>query len=268
MPSTDIKPGTVYLVGAGPGDPQLMTIRAVALLEAADVVIYDRLVSDEILEYIPPGTTRVFAGKASRRQGTPQNEINEMLVTMAKKGRKVVRLKGGDPFVFGRGSEEAVYLVDHGIPFEVVPGITASVACAAYAGIPLTHRGLAKSFRVITGHRRDGAALDFNWQELADPETTLVVYMGLANLGLITGELIAAGAPADRPAAAVHKGSTSRQRTIIGSLGNIAQLTEDAGLTAPTLVVIGDVVALHDILKWFPLENEDAAQPALESEAR
>jgi uroporphyrin-III C-methyltransferase/precorrin-2 dehydrogenase/sirohydrochlorin ferrochelatase/uroporphyrin-III C-methyltransferase len=228
-----------------------LTVKALRLIQHADVVIYDRLVAPGVIDLIPAGTTRIFAGKASRREGTPQEEINEMLVAMAKQGRAVVRLKGGDPFVFGRGSEEAVHLVGHGIPFEVVPGITASTACAAYAGIPLTHRGLSKSVRVITGHRRNDAALDFDWRALADPETTLVIYMGLANLELICRELVGAGAAADTPAAAVHKGSTPDQRVVTGTLADLPAKVEAAGLTAPTLAIVGKVVALQETLDWF-----------------
>lgn len=244
-------PHIVYLVGAGPGDPDLLTVKALRLLQTAEVVVYDRLVSDEVLDLIPAGATRIFAGKASRRQGVPQEEINDMLVRLAREGRSVVRLKGGDPFVFGRGSEEAVHLVENGIPFEVVPGVTAAIACAAYSGIPLTHRGLAKSVRVITGHRRDNRALDFDWPSLADGETTLVVYMGLANLGLIARELMEAGAESDRPAAAIYRGSTPDQRVVHGTLETLAERVGDAGLTAPTLVIIGEVASLGETLAWF-----------------
>lgn len=251
MTDAATKIGTVYLVGAGPGDPDLLTVKALRLIESADVVIYDRLVAPEVIALIPADTTRIFAGKASRQEGTPQDEINDMLVTLAKQGRAVVRLKGGDPFVFGRGSEEAVHLVEHGVPFEIVPGITASTACAAYAGIPLTHRGLSKSVRVITGHRRDNEALDFDWRALADPDTTLVIYMGLANLDLICAELIKGGAAPDTPAASIHKGSTPEQRTVTGTLSDLSEKVIDAGLTAPTLTIVGRVVALQRTLDWF-----------------
>lgn len=256
-------PTTVYLVGAGPGDPDLLTIKAVRLLEQAEVVVYDRLVSDAVLNYIAPGATRIFAGKASRRQGMPQQEINELLVELAKKGRRVVRLKGGDPFVFGRGSEEAVHLIENGVSFEVVPGITAAVACAAYAGIPLTHRGLAKSVRIITGHRRDDTALDFDWSNLADEETTLVIYMGLANIELICSNLIDGGASPDLPAAAVQRGSTADQQRVLGTVGSLPGLVAEAALQAPTLVIIGHVVGLADRLDWY-IPNEAADTEAAE----
>jgi len=255
---TTRQPTTVFLVGAGPGDPDLLTVKALRLIQEADAIVYDRLVAEEILDLIPAETTRIFAGKASRRQGTPQDQINAMLVTLAQEGRKVVRLKGGDPFVFGRGSEEALHLVENGVPFEVVPGVTAAMACAAYSGIPLTHRGLAKSVRVITGHRRDDHALDFDWRALADPETTLVVYMGLANLELIAKELIDAGAEPSRPAAAIHRGSTPHQRTVIGTLATLPEKVRNAGLTAPTTVIIGEVALLGETLDWFtPVEASD-----------
>ncbi|MDA0240492.1 MAG: uroporphyrinogen-III C-methyltransferase [Proteobacteria bacterium] len=258
MSETVETPPTVYLVGAGPGDPDLLTIKAVRLLEQAEVVVYDRLVSDEVLKFIAPGATRIFAGKASRQQGMPQQEINELLVELAKKGRRVVRLKGGDPFVFGRGSEEAVHLVENGISFEVVPGIT-----AAYAGIPLTHRGLAKSLRIITGHRRDDQALDFDWADLADEETTLVIYMGLANIDLICTSLIDGGASPELPAAAIYRGSTADQQRILGTVGTLPVLVAEAAMKSPTLVIIGHVVGLADRLEWY-FPQEAAGKKAAE----
>ncbi len=239
-----------FIVGAGPGDPELLTVKAHRLLQAADAVIYDRLVSPQILDLIPAGATRIFAGKASRKHFMPQQEINELLLSLAKSGRNVVRLKGGDPFVFGRGSEEAMYLVENGISFEVVPGISASAGCAAYAGIPLTHRGLAKGVRFITGHMRDDTALDFDWDALADPDTTLVIYMGLTNVKLISRKLIEAGLPGYMPAAAIENGTTPEQRTVLTTLADLPDCVADMRFKAPTLLVIGEVAALTNKLSW------------------
>ena len=246
----------VYIVGAGPGDPELLTVKAQRILRSADTVVYDRLVSDEILDIIPAGAARIFAGKAARDHHMPQDEINALLVNLAGGGRKVVRLKGGDPFIFGRGSEEAVYLARHGVPFEVVPGITASIGCTAAAGIPLTHRGIARSVRLVTGHREYGEGLDLDWKCLAAPHTTLVIYMGLSNARRIAGELMAGGLPASTPAAAIHKGTTSDQRTVVTTLVDLADCLEREGFGPPTLMVIGDVVDLAAELGLRPEELE------------
>ncbi|MBT5244145.1 MAG: uroporphyrinogen-III C-methyltransferase [Rhodospirillaceae bacterium] len=243
-------PSSVYIIGAGPGDPDLLTIKAARLLKEAEVVVFDRLVSEEILELVPAGTTRIFAGKAARDHHMPQEEINELLVSLAKSGRKVVRLKGGDPFIFGRGSEESLYLAKNNIPFEIVPGITASAGCGSYAGIPLTHRGLATGVRFVTGHCREGKHLDLNWQSLADPETTLVIYMGLINVAKIRDELIKAGLPADTPAGAIERGTTAEQRTILTTLEELPACIEKAELKAPSLLIIGRVVQLAEELSW------------------
>ncbi len=256
----------VYLVGAGPGDPELLTVKALRLLQSADVVVYDRLVAREILDLIPPGVARIAVGKRPGEHCVPQEEINDLLLGLARKGRKVVRLKGGDPFIFGRGGEEALHLVRHGIDFEVVPGITAASACAAYAGIPLTHRGISRGLRFVTGHFRDGEALDLDWDKLADPEATLVVYMGLGNIARISEGLISAGLPADTPAAAIQDGTTPRQRRLLSTLGELPEALRDAGMRAPVMVVIGEVVTLADELDWFQAavadryEGRDAAR--------
>ena len=241
----------VYIVGAGPGDPELLTLKAAACLKEADVVVYDRLVSDEILDMVPEGVEKVFAGKAARDHHMVQDDINQTLVDLAHQGKAVVRLKGGDPFIFGRGSEEAVALAEQGIKFEIVPGITASAGCGAYAGIPLTHRGLATSVRFVTGHCRDGQHLDLNWQSLADPDTTLVIYMGLINIEKITAELIKAGLSEDTPAAGVERGTTQEQRTIITTLKDLATTIKDAHLSAPSLLIIGKVVELSKVIDWY-----------------
>lgn len=244
--------GTVYLVGAGPGDPELLTMKAARLLREAEVVVFDRLVSQDILDLIPAGVSRIYAGKALDQHHMPQDEINDLLVTLAASGRRVVRLKGGDPFVFGRGSEEALRLADAGIPFEVVPGITAAQGCGTYAGIPLTHRGLSTGVRYITGHFRAGEEdLDHDWPKLADPDTTLVFYMGLTNLPRIRAKLLEHGIPDSTPAAAVQNGSTAAQRMVVGTLGDLDARVRKAELKAPAILIIGKVVSLADRLSWF-----------------
>jgi len=245
------KYGIVYFIGAGPGDPDLMTVKAQRLLQQADVVVYDRLVSREITELFPTGAARIYVGKRPGHHHMTQEEINQLLVKLARKERKVVRLKGGDPFVFGRGSEEASYLAEHGVRFEVVPGITSAAACTTYAGIPLTHRGLATGARIVTGHCRANMPLELNWSSLADPDTTLVVYMGLAQLSEISSKLIAAGLPADTPAAAIENGTTPRQRRCISTLSKLASKTRSLDFVSPTLIIIGRVVAMSGELDWF-----------------
>lgn len=240
----------VFLVGAGPGDPDLLTRKAERALRQADVVVYDRLVSEEILDLLPAGATRIFAGKAARDHHMPQEDINKLLVTLAREGKKVVRLKGGDSFVFGRGSEEAEELAENDIPFEVVPGVTASMGCTSYAGIPLTHRGLATGVKIVTGHRKEGTDLDLNWPTLACPDTTLVIYMGLTNVELIAEKLMEHGLPGDTPAAGIQNGTTPKQRTLLTTLEKLPHCVDKAGLKAPTLLVIGKVVSLAPKLNW------------------
>ena len=250
----------ISLVGAGPGDPELLTVKAQRLLREADVVVYDRLVSTEILDLIPPGTTRIYVGKANARHHMPQDEINDLLVRLARAGHRVVRLKGGDPFVFGRGSEEAVRLAEEGIPFEVVPGITAASGISSALGIPLTHRSLSTSVRFVTGHCRGNVELDLDWQGLADPDTTLVVYMGLANLEQIVGKLMDAGLPAETPAIAVTRGSMADQRQCATTLACLPAAVAEAGYGAPTLIIIGRVVGLATRLNWQGLAYDEAAE--------
>ncbi len=240
----------VYFVGAGPGDPALLTVRGKQLIEQADIVVFDRLVSNEILDTIPPGTTRIFAGKAARDHFMDQDDINSLLVRLAHSGRKVVRLKGGDPYIFGRGSEEASHLAQNNISFEVVPGITASTGVAARSGIPLTHRGVSRSVTFVTGHRQDGKDLDLNWQGMADPDGTLVIYMGLSNIDEISRELIKAGLPGYTPAAAIEKGTTPEQRTIITTVAELPDCIRNENLKPPTLLVIGEVVKFAESLSW------------------
>ena len=247
----------VYLVGAGPGDPELLTVKALRLIQQADVLVYDRLVSAEVLARVPAGITRVYVGKAPGNHHMAQRDINQLILALARKHRHVVRLKGGDPFIFGRGGEEADYLVRHGIQFEYVPGITAAAACSGYAGIPLTHRGVASSVRLITGHCRADHPLDLNWRSLADADTTLVFYMGLANLQQLQRELIRAGLADTTPAAAIENGTTPQQRRCLSSLGHIAEDVADMAITSPALIIIGRVVDFADRLDWFITEMSE-----------
>ena len=236
--------GKVYLVGAGPGDPELLTLKAVRAIAEADVVVYDRLVPDSILATIGDGAARINVGKQATFHPVPQEEINDMLVRLGRAGRTVVRLKGGDPFIFGRGSEEAAELERAGIPYEVIPGITAAQGCAASARIPLTHRGLATSVRYVTGHRKANEPLDLDWATLADPETTLVVYMGLANIEEIAAKLIAHGLPADMPVLAVCQGTTPHEQRLCTWLAALPAAARQAGFAGPVLFIIGRVVAI------------------------
>lgn len=243
----------VYLVGTGPGDPELLTVKALRLIQSADVVIYDRLVSEAILELIPAGVSKIYVGKKSGNHTLPQDEINQLLLNLAESERSVVRLKGGDPFIFGRGSEEALLLAQNGIKFEIVPGITAASACTTYAGIPLTHRGLAQGVQIVTGHSQLDKPLELDWKALADPDKTIVIYMGFSNRELISHKLIEAGLDKNTLAAAIQNGTTTQQHRVITTLGN---LTEDTSmLQAPVIFVIGKVVSLANQLDWFEVEN-------------
>lgn len=245
----------VYLVGTGPGDPELLTVKAMRLLQNADVVIYDRLVSEAILEQIPAGVSRIYVGKKTGNHTLAQNEINELLINLAESKRTIVRLKGGDPFIFGRGSEEALLLAKHGIAFEIVPGITAASACSTYAGIPLTHRGLAQGVQIVTGHSQADEPLELDWSALADENKTIVIYMGLANINLITQKLINAGLNPNTPAAAIQNGTTAQQQRVLSTLSMIAGDSKTEGLKPPVIFVIGKVVALANSLDWFITED-------------
>ena len=239
--------GTVTLVGAGPGDPDLLTLKAARLIGAADVVVYDHLVGAGVMALVRRDAELVYAGKERANHALPQPDINALLVDLARSGRDVVRLKGGDPFVFGRGGEEATALAAHGIPFDIVPGVTAACGVAAAARIPLTHRDHAHSLTFVTGHLRDGT-MDLDWPALARPQQTLVVYMGLAGLPELCRQLVAHGRPASTPAAVIQQGTLPAQRVVRATLATLPERVRAAGLVPPTLIVVGDVVALADTL--------------------
>jgi uroporphyrin-III C-methyltransferase len=253
MTRTNSSLGTVFLVGAGPGDPGLLTVKALRTIEAAQVVVYDRLVSAAVMALVPKGAARFDVGKQPGAHPVPQGEINDMLVRLARGGRTVVRLKGGDPLLFGRGGEEALALAAAGIPFEVVPGITAAQACAAALCVPLTHRGMATSVRYLTGHCRAHHALDFDWLGLADARTTLVIYMGLASIAEVAANLMAHGRRPDTPVLAVSRGTLSDQRCMTSSLGALAEDVRNARLPSPVLFIVGEVVSLARLNEADPL---------------
>jgi len=242
--------GEVWLIGAGPGDPDLLTFRALRLMQQADVVLYDRLVSPEILNLCRRDADRIYVGKRRADHAVPQGDINQRLVDLALQGKSVVRLKGGDPFIFGRGGEEIELLAQSGVPFQIVPGITAASGCATYAGIPLTHRDHAQSCVFITGHLKDGT-VDLNWRMLANPNQTVVIYMGLIGLPYICQKLIEHGVSSSMPIALIEQGTTNRQRVYTGELATMPSIIENKHVKAPTLIIIGSVVSLHEDLSWF-----------------
>jgi uroporphyrin-III C-methyltransferase len=243
--------GKVYLIGAGPGDPELITVKGLRYLRAADVVLYDRLISTELLAETRPGTDLIFVGKEAGCHSLAQDEINALLIYHAHHKRMVVRLKGGDPFVFGRGGEEAQALVDANIPFEIIPGISSAIAVPAYAGIPVTHREYTSSVTIVTGHEGRSASPAVNWEALAALGGTLVILMGVKALPHFTQKLIAHGMDAQLPAAVIQEGTTPRQRVVTGTLATIAARALEEGLSTPALTIIGSVVTTREALAWY-----------------
>lgn len=247
-----MNPGKVYLVGAGPGDPKLITVYGLECIQKADVIAYDRLVNPALLENAKEGAELIFCGKSPGKHHLIQEQIHELLVTKALEGKVVTRLKGGDPCVFGRGAEEAVVLVEHGIEYEIVPGITAGIAAPAYAGIPVTHREFASSFAIVTGHGREEKGQDhLNWSALANGIDTIAFYMSVGNLEYISKKLIENGKRSTTPVAVIEWGTTDHQRTITGTLENIHDIVLQEGFHNPSMILVGDVVQLRKKIQWF-----------------
>lgn len=248
--------GEVYLVGGGPGDPDLLTFRALRLMQQCDVCVYDKLVSPEVMELVRRDAELIYVGKSRDQHTLPQEEINELLARLALQGKRVLRLKGGDPFIFGRGGEEIETLMEHGVPFQVVPGITAANGVSSYAGIPLTHRDFAQACLFITGHLKDGT-LDLDWVAMSRPRQTVVVYMGLVGLAEICQQLIAHGVSPDMPAAVIQQGTTQRQRVVAATLKDLAEKVGAAEMKPPCLTIIGEVVQLREKLNWFKTNDNE-----------
>lgn len=248
------KIGEVYLVGAGPGDPELLTIRALRLIQSADTIVYDALVSKGVMALVPSATERIYVGKTRANHTLPQDEINTLLIKLSLQGKSVVRLKGGDPFIFGRGGEEIETLAEYSIPFQVIPGISAANGISSYAGIPLTHRDYAQSVIYTTGHLKDGT-VNLDWVALTRPHQTVVIYMGLGGLETICSKMIENGLKAEMPAAVVQQGTTQKQRVVTGTLSTLTRLVTEAKFQSPCLIIIGEVVKLREKLDWFQPES-------------
>ena len=253
-PSIDSR-GEVYLVGGGPGDPELLTFRALRLMQQADVVLYDRLVAPKILEFVRKDAKRIYVGKERDRHALPQAEINQLLVDLARQGKRVLRLKGGDPFMFGRGGEEIDLLYENNIPFQIVPGITAANGCASYAGIPLTHRDYAQSCLFVTGHLKDGS-MNLNWQTLVQPQQTLAVYMGTHSLDILSRKLIKHGMKKSMPAAIIQQGTTGDQNIYLSTVEHLPKVPKENNVKPPSMIIIGAVVSLHKKLAWYQPNNK------------
>lgn len=260
---TNTVSGEVYLVGAGPGDPDLLTFRALRLMQHVDVVFYDRLVSEAVMALVKPDAEKIYVGKQRSDHAMPQGTINEQLVAQAKLGKRVLRLKGGDPFIFGRGGEEIEELAEHGVAFQVVPGITAAAGCASYAGIPLTHREHSQACLFVTGHLKNNT-VDLNWSALVQPQQTVVIYMGLVGLKHIVEKLMEHGMASTTPIALISRGTTAQQCVVTGTLVSIVAAVKEGDVKAPTLTIIGDVVSLRDKLSWF--EPGDSQNQLIQSD--
>ena len=259
--------GKVYLVGAGPGDPGLITVKGLRCIQEADVILYDRLVNKELLSYAKTDCDLIYCGKLPNYHFMKQETINSFLVKHAQKGKVVTRLKGGDPFVFGRGGEEAETLARSRIPFEVIPGITSGIAAPAYAGIPVTHRNIASSYAVVTGHRKKGEEDELKWESLANGIDTLAIYMGVGNLGYICKQLTKHGKSKETPVALVQWGSLESQRTVTGTLDTIEEIVVREQIENPSMIIVGEVVRLRSELKWFEQLNEEPSKLAAVREA-
>jgi uroporphyrin-III C-methyltransferase/precorrin-2 dehydrogenase/sirohydrochlorin ferrochelatase len=253
--STDSGVGEVYLVGGGPGDPDLLTFKALRLMQQADVILYDRLVSDGVMELVRRDAELIYVGKERDNHAVPQGDINQLLVDLAKQGRRVCRLKGGDPFIFGRGGEEIETLAENNIPFQVVPGITAASGCSAYSGIPLTHRDYSQSCRFVTGHLKDGS-MNLPWNELAVEQQTIVFYMALVGARHLSEQLISHGMRGDMPVALIEKGTTPDHQVYVTTLSELPDLVENTTIHAPTLIIVGEVVKLREKLNWFDADKD------------
>lgn len=243
--------GKVYIVGAGPGDKDLITVKGLRCIQEADVILYDRLINKDLLDYAKPTAKLIFCGKLPKRHAMIQENINYSLVKYASQGKVVTRLKGGDPFVFGRGAEEAEVLAEHDIPYEIIPGITSGIAAAAYAGIPVTHRDFSSSFAIVTGHMREGKDDEIKWSNIAKGVDTLAIYMGIGNLPYICSQLLKYGKAPSTPVAVVHMGTFELQQTVVGTLNDIVQLVEENNIENPSMIIVGEVVQVREKIKWF-----------------